>query len=222
MKRKVLATLLSASMCVTLMPMMAFADVTKYGVWVNGEQFMSDKLTIECGSGTATYNPTDNELTLNNATITEGYGYAAINVYDDIDIDIILQGTSAINLTSSDEYYGIYTSKDLLLTGDGSLSVTVENTYYDGIWSCGDLTIDMSGKLTVNAGEDGVYSYKDLNVTGSGDIDVTANEYGMYSSYTDIILSGSGDIKVDAYNAIYSNDGNINISGSSNFDITAY
>lgn len=172
MKRKVLATLLSASMCVSLMPMMAFADATEYKVWVNGEQFTSDKLTIECGSGTATYNPTENELTLSDATITAGCYDGAIRVYD-------------------------------------------------GIWSKGDLTIDMSGKLTIDAGDDYIFANYNLMVTGSGDIDITANTNGMFSSNGDVVLSGSGDIKVDAYNAIYSEDGNIDISGSGNLDLDA-
>ena len=31
--------------------------VTLYDVWANGEQFTSEKLTVDCGSGTATYDP---------------------------------------------------------------------------------------------------------------------------------------------------------------------
>ncbi len=55
-----------------LLPTVAFA-AENYNLYVNGEQFTSEKLSIACGEGTASYDPnTKKTLTLNNATITNG------------------------------------------------------------------------------------------------------------------------------------------------------
>lgn len=40
-----------------MLPALAFAETTQYNLFVNGEQFTSDNLTIACGEGTATYDP---------------------------------------------------------------------------------------------------------------------------------------------------------------------
>ena len=45
-------------------------DNINYPVTVNGEMFTNKKLTIKCGNGTATFDPSTNTVTLNNATIT--------------------------------------------------------------------------------------------------------------------------------------------------------
>ena len=58
-----------------MLPAMAFAETTQYDLFVNGEQFTSDNLTIACGEGTATYNPDAQTLTLSNASITNVPGY---------------------------------------------------------------------------------------------------------------------------------------------------
>lgn len=67
-------------------------------LYVNGEQFTSEKLSIACGEGTASYDSDTKTLTLNNATITNGgksdespkYG---IRVVGDTDLTIQLSGT---------------------------------------------------------------------------------------------------------------------------------
>ena len=57
--------------------------VRKYPLFVNGEQFTSEKNTITCGSGTASFDVATSTLTLDNATIENmggNYGYGgAIN-----------------------------------------------------------------------------------------------------------------------------------------------
>ena len=43
-------------------------------LWVNGENILeATDYTVQCGGGTAVYNPADNTLTLENATITEAH-----------------------------------------------------------------------------------------------------------------------------------------------------
>ena len=75
---------------------------TKYDLWVNGEQFTSEKTSISCGSGTATYNASSNTVTLNNATITKGYldeendGTTGILYSKNKDLKIVIQGNNSI------------------------------------------------------------------------------------------------------------------------------
>ncbi len=84
--------------CIAMMPVAVFAT-ENYGLYVNGEQFTSEKLSIACGEGTATYVPETKTLTLNNASITNGgksdespkYG---IRVVGDTDLTIKLSGTN--------------------------------------------------------------------------------------------------------------------------------
>ena len=52
-----------AEMSVEDMP--APASAVEYKIWVNGEEFTSDKLTINCGGGTAVYDPATGNITLN-------------------------------------------------------------------------------------------------------------------------------------------------------------
>ena len=152
MKKRLLSIILSMTMCVSVLPMTAFADATEYDLWVNGERFTSEKLTIQCGDGTAKFDPDKYELTLKDVTITEIYsGSLSVGaIYAEHDIDIVTEGTNVINLDDSKKAYGIYVYGDLTLSGEGSLDVTVANGVYDGIWTeNGDLTVDMAGKLTL-------------------------------------------------------------------------
>ena len=99
----------------------------KYDLFVNGYQIRSDRLTINCGDGTATYNPDKKLLVLQNATITggvgedEGYGYGgSINsAIDDLTIQIV--GNNSIDSA----YDGISSNRNcnVKLIGDGTLDI---------------------------------------------------------------------------------------------------
>ena len=71
MKKRSLSILFGLIMVIALIPATVFAD-TGYGLYVNGEPFTSEKLSIKCGDGTATYDPDTATLTLNDAAITKG------------------------------------------------------------------------------------------------------------------------------------------------------
>lgn len=63
MKKKLFAILLSIVMVAGLLPTVAFA-AENYNLYVNGEQFTSEKLSIACGEGTASYDPNTRPLRL--------------------------------------------------------------------------------------------------------------------------------------------------------------
>ena len=65
--RKLMGLAAALAFAMVMLPATAFADTTQYDLFVNGEQFTSEKLTIECGEGTATYDPATQTLALNNA-----------------------------------------------------------------------------------------------------------------------------------------------------------
>ncbi len=87
MKKRILSLLLCCALVFCLLPTAALAeDAIPYDLWVNGEQFTSEKLMISCGDGyvmggTLAYDPIDG----NNA-------YACENV----DIDSTQRAQAAI------------------------------------------------------------------------------------------------------------------------------
>lgn len=126
-----------------------------YPLFVNGERFRSDKLTIACGDGTAMFDPDTNTLTLTNATITEyggKYGYCgAINSGFE-NLTIVLVGESTIN--SEGDSINSDVGCNLVITGDGTLTTNNQMDLgrasgYGGNNDTGDLVIDGA---TVNVG----------------------------------------------------------------------
>ena len=135
------------------LPLGAFA-ATEYDLYVNGERFTSDKLTIACGSGTATFDPSTNTLTLNNATIDTGciikqihdprdhenYNNSIYGIYSKIDtLKVIVNGNNTISTTKTDEsavlklntISGFYCSGNLEISGNGKLKVDISDISYD-------------------------------------------------------------------------------------------
>lgn len=55
--RKLMGFASAFAFIIAMLPALAFAETTQYNLFVNGEQFTSDNLTIACGEGTATYDP---------------------------------------------------------------------------------------------------------------------------------------------------------------------
>lgn len=108
--------------------------IIKYNLFVNGEQFTSEKLTIKCGSGTAIYDPATEKLTLNNATINEGinkYAYGGCINSGLKNLVIELNGSNVIDARGSyNDGISNETGCDVTLTGKGSLDISVENSCY--------------------------------------------------------------------------------------------
>ncbi len=91
------------------------------GVWVNGEQFTEDMLTIECGSGTATLDITTSpyKLTLNNAEITKAHTGQIESLSQPLNIELI--GSNSLT-SSSMAIYMRYA--DVTFTGTGNLTTS--------------------------------------------------------------------------------------------------
>lgn len=148
MTKRILSILLSLIMMVGVFSVTAFADSTSYDLYVNGELITSEKLTVKCGEGTATYNPAEKTLTLNNAEITESnlaadnYGIRAKSS-DDLNIKLI--GNNKINLP---ENGGIMVNDDVYIYGDGKLTMEV---LWAGINAFGNVGIYEKAELDIKA-----------------------------------------------------------------------
>ena len=204
-----------------------YTYVQPYDVWVNGEQFTENKLTIACGTGTATYDPATRTVTLNNAVITKMYDYEKAYIYADGDLTVNVIGDSTIadplNQASAYEFQGIRTTGDFTLTGSGNFDILLGNPSKAGQagYIYGDLLIDMDGDLTVE-GFHAFGSHSNTTIAGSGDVSVKTRNIAfdtIYGSFTlankgkvtvvsdstgimsalDTVISGSGPVYIKAY-----------------------
>lgn len=178
MKKKLFAILLSIVMVAGLLPTVAFAE-ENYNLYVNGEQFTSEKLSIACGEGTASYDPTTHTLSLNNATLdSDTMSDYGIKTTIPSTLKIRLTGTNSITRTYSGGGIAIApnSGNSVEITGDGTLVINVNGNTYDGISAGADVKISDKAKVTINA-EGG------LGIVGRMvEIDgATVNSTGLYA-----------------------------------------
>lgn len=161
MRRRILSLFLCFIMCLPMMPSAAIAAITPYEVWVNGKQFTSDKLTIQCGSGTATYAPSTKTLTLNGAVITSASdSMAAIKASDSLTISVATDST--INISAG---IGIEVDGDVTLEGVGDLVVWADSY---GITTSGNVIFSGSGIThIISEKTNAVYVADHIQVNGS-------------------------------------------------------
>ena len=167
--RKLMGLAAALAFAMVMLPAAAFADTTQYDLFVNGEQFTSEKLTIECGEGTATYDPATHTLTLDNATITNTADYGGINSKLTGDLAIALQGNNSITF---DDNMGIMAAGNVEITGPGNLAINVAGETKDGMSVAGDVSV-RGTSLGVNApggvgiASDGTVSIDNAQVTSA-------------------------------------------------------
>ena len=216
--RKLMGLAAALAFAMVMLPAAAFADTTQYDLFVNGEQFTSEKLTIECGEGTATYDPATHALTLDNASITNTADYGGINSKLTGDLAIALQGNNSITF---DDNMGIMATGNVEITGPGNLAINVAGETKDGLSIAGDVSVRATN-LAVNApggvgiASDGTVSLDNAQVT-------SAALYAGIDAINLIIENGSVvDISAaeDSCNAAFisprdgATGGNIRISNS--------
>ena len=182
------------------MPINVFAT-TDYEIYVNGEQFTSEKTTINCGDGTATFDISTNTLILNNATITKRYGYQYAVINSEIsNLTIQLIGNNVID-GNKGEYDGIGAGggSNVVIVGDGNL--TMKDVYYGtyiGDYSApgGNLKINNTTINIENAQATGIWVNHDLEIINSNiKIDKTGDDL-----YLGIVSNIGGTITIDGGN----------------------
>ena len=164
----------------------------KYKLWVNGEQLAEDKLTVQCGEGTAAYDPKENTLTLDNAQITKGtdQDYSQAGVLSGIDdLKIVVKGECSISETRG---YGVGCSRDyeddqliphnITVIGDGKLTIKMDNAYYGygyGFFCTGKLRLE-GVDVDITSIQYGVSAVEQLIVKDSKlKVSCSAQRYGI-------------------------------------------
>ena len=214
MKKKLLAILLSIVMVAGLLPTVAFA-AENYNLYVNGEQFTSEKLSIACGEGTASYDPNTKTLTLNNAAITNGgksdespkYG---IRVVGDTDLTIKLSGTNSITLDNGGGIFADGSSDNYNIIGDGKLTINVK---WDALYTLnGNISISEGAKLDITSAQGcGITSYNKgiLSIDGAK---VAVSSYYTAASAKELEIKNNSEVvliaSADQFNAVYMGDEN--------------
>ena len=214
MKKKLFAILLSIVMVAGLLPTVAFA-AESYDLYVNGEQFTSEKLSIACGEGTASYDPNTKTLTLNNATITNGgksdespkYG---IRVVGDTDLTIKLSGTNSITLDNGGGIFADGSSDNYNIIGDGKLTINVK---WDALYTLnGNISISEGAELDITSAQGcGITSYNKgiLSIDGAK---VAVSSYYTAASAKELEIKNNSEVvliaSADQFNAVYMGDEN--------------
>ena len=165
--------------------------------------------TVQCGSGTAVYEPDTNTLTLRNATITEGYEVlywkAPYGIYAKGKLTICLEGASTVVGENASFYYGVSMDGDLTITGSGSLTAKGS---YAGI-SAENLTV--TGGTVDGIGEDDYGIYTDGLTVNGGTLNGRGGSHGIRIIGNLTVNSGTVDGAGDG--GIWITDGNLTVNG---------
>ncbi len=169
-------------------------ELVKFKLWVNGEQFTSEKTEIACGKGKAVYDPMAYSLTLDNAEITTPYSFSeneSAMIYSELSVDPKLYGKGVISGSAS---YGIY-SKERLSVYDAELDIKgvsagikIGKSYDDYAY----LNVYRT-KLNVTAeSSTAIWAGKIIRFRGS-DAKITTN--GRFASA--VVSSTNGEIEIE-------------------------
>lgn len=170
-----LAGLVVTAALLLALPQVAFA-IPEGELWVNGENIIAAQdNTVTCGTGTATYDPDSNTLTLTNAQITKTNGQSrGIELPANMDLTIELVGENSITTAN-----GVYAAANSDITFSGSGSFALSEGSSAPLVSQANITID-GATLTVTCEKDGaVQVYGDLLITGGGSLTATGTYYGV-------------------------------------------
>ena len=123
MKKNILKKLLF-TLAVIITTGMTVVAADTLPVIVAGTQLTDETSTMNLGDGVLKYDKDNKELILENVTITSStdYGINLISTTDEVKIN--LKGNNKIVVTGIN--FGIRSSKDIIITGDGKLTITAE------------------------------------------------------------------------------------------------
>lgn len=194
--KRLICILMAIVLCFYFIPNIANAEETTYNLFVNGHQFSANQLCIQCGEGTAEFNPTTNTLTLNNATIDQvyNYDYGVINSLLP-QLTIVLKGTNILDGKNNNDGIDAAGGCNITITGEGTL-VTKDIYYgtYIGSYDApgGDLTIKDTTITIPSANCAGLWVNHDINIINS-----TINILKDNENYNGIVSNIGGTITID-------------------------
>ena len=102
------------------------ADDDGYGLWVDGTEVTVDNADNVLGDDTVSYNAETKTLTLNGAEIDTAHtdGSYTSGIYAEGDINIVLRGSSSINISGGQITAGVHANGVISISGGGSLGIT--------------------------------------------------------------------------------------------------
>ena len=207
--KKMLCGLLVAVLVFAMAPMAAFAAGE---LWVNGVDILTaDSYTVQCGEGTAVYDPDNAILTLTNATLNQANRASrVIDVPSSIgELTIRLVGDNTIENHSE----GIMAFCPLTIDGQGTLTITTGTVA--GLISSGDMVID-GATVTVTTTNDGaIQADGNLTLQNGATLKGTGKYYGVNAQQVSVTGKSTltADATADYGNAVVSQNG-INIENS--------
>lgn len=211
--QKLISGIFALAFALAIAPTASFA-ATNYDLSVNGEQFTSEKLTIQCGEGTATYDPATQNLTLDNASITNAVDYGGIDSELTSDLTITLQGANQITFNDN---MGIKSTGSVIFRGPGSLAISVAGDTMDGISVGGDATmqntaVSVQAPGGIGVGCDGSLVLDNTQLTSNGlyagidaanlvvkngcTVNISATEKNCNAAYIDPRDGSAGNISI--------------------------
>lgn len=211
--QKLISGIFALVFALAIAPTASFA-ATNYDLSVNGEQFTSEKLTIQCGEGTATYDPATQNLTLDNASITNAVDYGGIDSELTSDLTITLQGSNQITFNDN---MGIKATGSVIFRGSGSLAISVAGDTMDGISVGGDATmqnatVSVQAPAGIGVGCDGSLILDNTQLTSNGlyagidaanlvvkngcTVNISATEQNCNAAYIDPRDGSAGNINI--------------------------
>lgn len=214
--QKLLSGIFALAFALAIAPTASFA-ATNYDLSVNGEQFTSEKLTIQCGEGTATYDPDAQNLMLNNASITNAVDYGGIDSELTSDLTITLQGSNRITFSDN---IGIWATESVIFRGSGSLAISVAGDTMDGISVGGDITMQNTAVYVHSPGGlgiacDGAVSLNNTQLTSNAlYAGIDAADLAIKNGCTVNLSATEQNCNAACINSTDSSAGNINISNS--------
>lgn len=176
--------------------------ITKPGTYrISGEQ---GDVIVDAGDA-------DVVLILDNATIA-----GQINVVSADKVQVHAVGSSTVTATAPDSA-AIYSHADLVLSGDGTVTVHSEGVGADGIASSDDLAL-YSGTWKVTAADDAFRGKDSASVLG-GHLDATAGDDGVRSDVAVHLSGGTVDVNaggdgVHSDVALLIDGGNVTVASS--------
>lgn len=233
---KAVAVLMSLIMCLSLLPMSAFAEAGDYldvvlgGVWLaegyylpSGNYVTQESLTASKPNGGYAYMKDGSTLVLHNysfegvgATDEEGCGYAFFTEKTDIsELNIILEGTNKIKCTSG---YGICSNYcDIVISGTGSLDVLgIDRPAIYG-YEC-NLGVSGVSLNALSAFAEGIV-FDDIAIVDSTVTSLTNGATALYAQGDMVIMGSTLDISSQQYNCMHS-DGTMVIYNSTVKSVT--
>ncbi len=184
----------------------AEGPATMYGLWFDGQQFTSDWCVMNVGGGTATFDPENSVLTLENVNFNRADSTNEYNMFGIIQsnlpqLTIVLNGDNSLTGKSGEYYDAINADAgcDVTITGEGSLAIN--NTYY-GIYAGqygdgnGNILINGTEVNVNNTAATGIWANENLTISGS---DVTVDRQDM-DSYHCLVSNEQGAITISDSN----------------------